>query len=135
MLKRDSQRVELLRGLISALKYSAIDAGADLSDEQAVKILQKEAKKRQEAIELYRQGGRPELADKEAQELEMIQHYLPEQLSEQAVKQLIQQVIAETGKPDKPGQLVGQVIQRARQSNKLVDGSLVNRLVQQALSE
>jgi hypothetical protein len=68
-----------------------------LSDEQIVEVVSSEIKKRKDAIALYNQGNRPELAEKEKKEIEILQKYLPEQLSQDEVKKLIEEAIAKTG--------------------------------------
>jgi uncharacterized protein YqeY len=97
MKSKDEVRLKVLRMLKSELKYKAIDAGQDLSDDDAVAVLSSAAKKRNEASEEYRRGGRDDLAEQEMAEFEIIKEYLPEQLSEDELKQLVEKAVAETG--------------------------------------
>ena len=80
MKNRDSLKVSALRMILAALKNEQIAKRRLLSEAEEVQVLQKEVKKRQEAIELYQQGRRQELVDKETQEIEIVKEYLPEAL-------------------------------------------------------
>ncbi|HCC59740.1 MAG: hypothetical protein A2402_02480 [Candidatus Staskawiczbacteria bacterium RIFOXYC1_FULL_37_43] len=80
----------------SASEESLVDA-SQLTDEEIVDVISSEIKKRRDAIVLYEKGGRQELADKEKKEIEVLQKYLPEQLSEEEIKKLIEESIAKTG--------------------------------------
>ena len=82
----DSLRTSVLRMLLSELNYKKIELQKDLEDVDVVAVLQKEAKKRREAIEAYTKGGRSEQADMEAKELEILQTYLPKQMTEDEVR-------------------------------------------------
>ncbi|HXY18198.1 MAG TPA: GatB/YqeY domain-containing protein [Candidatus Nitrosopolaris sp.] len=137
MLAGDKTKTETLRTVKSALLNEAIAAGAresGLSDEQAQKILAKEAKKRQEAADLYKQGGSPERAEAELAEKAVIDGYLPEQASEADIKAAVE---AEIGKLDNPGpQNMGQVIGAVRvQLGAGADGAVIARLVKEALAK
>lgn len=105
-LKKGEQAVlETLRMLSSAiqlkekdLKYKQkLGKEPELSDEQVIDVVSSEIKKRKDAIQLYQQGNRPELAEKEQKEIDMLKKYLPEQLSEEELKKLIEESIAKTG--------------------------------------
>ncbi|UCE66314.1 MAG: GatB/YqeY domain-containing protein [Candidatus Zixiibacteriota bacterium] len=97
MKNKDEVRLNVLRMLKSELKYKAIDTGDDLSEEDAIAVLSSAAKKRNEAAEEYRKGGREDLVKQETAEYEIIKQYLPEQLSEDGLKDLVENTIAETG--------------------------------------
>lgn len=75
----DSLKVSVLRMLLSAFNYKKIDLQRDLTEADEVAVVQNEAKKRREAIESYRAGGRKELEEQESRELEMLQTYLPKE--------------------------------------------------------
>src|SRR6478736_6988089 len=84
MRAKDATKLGVLRMLKSALKYAAIaksDAEAELSDAEAVQVIRKQAKQRQDSIESFDKGGRPELAEKEKAELAILNSYLTQQLS------------------------------------------------------
>ncbi len=93
---RDEVRLNVLRMLKSELKYKAIDTGNDLSEEDAIAVLSSAAKKRSEAIEEFRRGGREDLVKQETAEYEIIKEYLPEQLSDVELEDIVKQTIAET---------------------------------------
>lgn len=93
----DKVRTETLRLLRSQIKNAAIAAGKELSEDEVIAVLSKEAKKRKESIDMFEKGGRQDLADKESREHEIISAYLPAQLSEEDLKAKIKDVITETG--------------------------------------
>jgi len=97
---KDELKVSTLRLLLGAIKNFAIakeSASYNLTDEEIVGVIQKEIKQRKESIESYKAGNRQELADKESKELEILQAYLPEQMSEEEIRKLVELAIAETG--------------------------------------
>lgn len=135
MLAGDKAKAETLRGIKSALLNEAIAAGAretGLPDDQVQKILAKESKKRQEAADLYKQGGADDRAGKELAEKTIIDAYLPEQLSEAQVAQIVDEEIAKA--PDASmrnmGRIIGAVRGRAGGSS---DGALIAKLVKDKL--
>lgn len=79
------------------LKEEELNKKSELTNDEAVSVLSAEIKKRKDAIALYEKGGRQELADKEKQEIEILQKYLPEQLSEDELKKLIEESIKNVG--------------------------------------
>jgi uncharacterized protein YqeY len=135
MLAKDSQKVITLRGLKSALLNVKIAEGkrdSGLTDEEVEKVLAKEAKKRQESAELYKQGGDESRAEAELAEKAIIDAYLPEQLGEAEVAAIVDQVVAETGASGQ--QAMGQVIGAVRTRTKgAADGALIARLTKEKL--
>ena len=97
MKSKDSVKLGTVRGVISAVKNQEIDLKKELSEEEILTIVSREVKKRKEAAVLYEKGNRPELKNKEIQEMKILQTYLPEQVSEKDLRRRIQEVIAETG--------------------------------------
>ena len=97
MKSKDSVKLGTVRGVISAVKNQEIDLKKELSEGEILTIVSREVKKRKEAAVLYEKGNRPELKDKEIQEMKILQTYLPEQVSEKDLRRRIQEVIAETG--------------------------------------
>jgi hypothetical protein len=86
--------------LKSALKYAAIaksDAETELSDAEAVQVIRKQAKQRQDSIESFEKGGRAELADKEKEELAILNTYLPQGMSSDELAKVVRETIAELG--------------------------------------
>ncbi len=94
LLKGNSEKTNVLRFLISLLHNREIEKrgtgqAPSLTDEESIEILQREVKKRKEAIELFQKGGRPELAEKEIKELAFINEYLPPQMSRGEITALV----------------------------------------------
>ncbi|MFN4083438.1 MAG: GatB/YqeY domain-containing protein [Bacteroidia bacterium] len=98
MKAKDEASLRALRGLKSALLLVGTEAGANgtVSDEQALKIFQKLAKQRKESYEIYMQNGRTELAEKEKEEIDVIERYLPKQMSNDEIKAALQTIIQNT---------------------------------------
>ena len=97
MKSKDSVKLGTVRSVISAVKNQEIDSKKELNDEEILTLVSREVKKRKEAAALYEKGARPELKDKEIQEMEILKTYLPEQVSEETLRKRIQEVITETG--------------------------------------
>ncbi len=100
MRAKDSAKLGVLRMLKSALKYSAIEkAGAEgqLDDAEAMQVIRKQVKQRQDSIEQFEKGGRPELAAKEQEELALLSAYLPQAMSADDLAQAVKEAIAEAG--------------------------------------
>jgi uncharacterized protein YqeY len=136
LLSGDKAKAETLRGLKSALLNEVIAQGArdsGLSDEQIQKILAKESKKRQEAADLYKQGGAQERAGKELAEKVIIDAYLPEQMSEDEIAKIVDEEAAKAGVATMQdmGRIIGAV--RARAGGQ-ADGALIAKLVKDKLS-
>jgi uncharacterized protein YqeY len=104
MRAKDVTKLGVLRMLKSALKYAAIaksGAEAELSDAEAVQVIRKQAKQRQDSIESFEKGGRAELADKEKQELAILNTYLPQGMSPDELAKVVRETIAELGATSK----------------------------------
>ena len=137
LLAGDKPKAETLRGIKSALLNEMISQGVrdtGLSDEQVQKILARESKKRQEAADLYKQGGAEERAGAELAEKAVIDAYLPEQLEEEEVAKIVDEEIAKAGQPTMQdmGPIIGAV--RGRTGGQ-ADGSLIARLVKEKLNQ
>jgi uncharacterized protein YqeY len=102
MRAREAGKLSVLRGLKSALKYAAIEkADAALDDSAAVQVIRKQVKQRQDSIESFEKGGRPELAAKEKDELEILNGYLPKGLSPEELQALVRETVVEVGATSK----------------------------------
>ena len=104
MLARESAKLGVLRMLKTSLMNAAIEkggAGSSLDDTDALAIVRKEVKKRQDSIEAFEKGGRPEMAASEKAEIEILNAYLPQQLSPAEVEELVKAAIAEAGATSK----------------------------------
>ncbi len=136
MLAGEKERVTTLRGLKSSILYAEVAAGKrdeGLDEQTVTSIMQKEAKKRQESADLYIQGGNQERAKSELTEKAIIEAYLPEQLSEDKVLELVKAEIAKIDDPtpQKMGQIIG-AVKLASKGN--ADGALIARLVKDQLA-
>ena len=94
---RDSLTLNTIRGVISEIKNREIDLRRELDDEEITSLVSTQIKKRKEAATLFDKGGRTDLSEKENQEMMILQKYLPEQVSEEDLKNRIQEVILELG--------------------------------------
>ena len=98
MIAKDAERLSTLRLLKSAAGYAQIERGTEtLTDAEVVALIQKEVKKRRDAVEQYEKGGRPELANKEKQEITVLESFLPKPLTLEELEQLVRAAIQETG--------------------------------------
>lgn len=135
MLAGEKTLVTTLRGLKAAILNAEVAEGSrdeGLADDKVVALLQKEAKRRQESADLYRQGGNAEKAEAELAEKLVIEKYLPAQISEDELSGLIDEVIAASGASSmqQMGQVIGAVKQKAGAS---ADGAVIARLVKEKL--
>lgn len=127
----DSEKVGIYRYLFSQFKYQEINLQRPLNSEEEIKFMQSEAKKRKEAIEAYQKGNRPELAEKEQKELDIIQEFLPKQISDEKLKQIIEKAISNLPNKDFSSTMKA-VMPLVR---GLADGSRVSTLVKELLSK
>lgn len=134
MKNKDSQRRDALRLLTSALKQLEVDSQRELSAEEALDVLQKEAKKRRESITEYDKAGRTEQAEKERYELALIEEFLPRQLSPEEVTALIKETIAQVGatSPKEMGKVMGVLQPKIK---GIADGKVVSEMVKSLLSQ
>src|ERR1043166_7915883 len=95
MLARDNARRDALRLILSSLKSAEKDLQRPLSDEEELQVLQRERKKRQEAAQAFRDGGREEQAGREEEELAVLEEFMPEPLSEEELERIVDDAIAE----------------------------------------
>jgi len=131
---RNELKVTLLRGLKSDIKYRQIDKGAELSDEDVIDVLNSAAKRHRDSIEQFTAGKRQDLVDKEIAELEIIQEYLPEQLSEEKLRALVTEAIEKSGadSPAKMGLVMKELMPQVKGK---ADGKVVKDLVVEYLSK
>ena len=137
LLGGDKVTTEALRTVKSTLQNEAISLGvrdAGLDDEQAQKVLAKESKKRTEAAELYQKAGAEDRAKAELNEKSIIDKYLPEQMDEAAVKQIVQEEVAKIPQstPADMGKIIGAV--RAK-TGGAADGGLIAKLVKESIEQ
>jgi uncharacterized protein YqeY len=131
---RDELRRDTLRMVIAAAYNAQKQAGRELTDDEVVVVLGREAKTRRESVEAYTAGGRPELAAHEQAEIEIISAYLPEQVGEAELAALVSAAIDESGasSPRDMGRVMATVMPRVRGR---ADGKQVSALVAQELAQ
>jgi len=129
MLARDSERLGVLRFIISDIKNREIDAKHELSDEEVLELLRRETKRRNEAVIQYTQGGRVDIVETEKKELAIIEAYLPALMGRTAVEAAVQKVLATL-----PSKDFGQVMRAVMQELKgQADGKMVSEVVKNSL--
>jgi len=130
----DKPRLTVLRGLKSDLKYRKIEVGKNLTDELEIDVLASAAKKRRDSIEQFHAGGREDLVQSETFELEVISSYLPKQLTEDELRQMCTEAVAEVG-AESPRQM-GVVMKVLMPKIKgKADGKLVSKLIAELLAK
>ena len=136
MMEKAEEKLSTIRMLKSALQYHEIQkggAGYSATDEDVIEVVGREIKKRRVSIEMFEKGNRQELADKEKRELEVLQAYLPEQLSEDDVHKLVDEAIAATGAASMQdmGKVMGILSEKTKGK---AEGSVVSSIVREKLS-
>jgi uncharacterized protein YqeY len=134
MKARDAVRVSTLRLAMAAAHNRQIELGHELTDAEVVEVLGRQVKQRRESIELYRQGGRPELADAEEAELAILREFLPEPLTDGELERLARDAVAATSAsgPADMGRVMGVLVP---QTKGRADGKAISELVRRLLSE
>jgi uncharacterized protein YqeY len=124
----DTVAVGTIRMLISQFQYARIQAGRDLSEEDAITLLQRAVKTRREAIEQYEKGGRPELAAKERAEITVVERYLPAAMDAEEMARAVDACLADLGITEKKdlGRAMKEFMARHRGR---VDGKAANALI------
>ena len=133
MKARDAERRDALRLILNSLKNSEKELQRPLSDEEELQVLQRERKRRLEAAEAFRAGGREEQAEAEEDELAVLQEFMPEPLSEEELEAIVDDAIAEVGATSMRdiGRVMADVMP---QVSGRADGSMVSQLVREKLA-
>ena len=133
MRARDAQRRDALRLILSSLQGAEKELQRPLSEDESLQVLQRERKKRIEAAEAFRAGGREEQAAAEEAELAVLQEFMPEPLSEDEIEAIVDNVIAEVGATSMRdlGRVMADVMP---QVSGRADGSVVSQLVREKLA-
>jgi uncharacterized protein YqeY len=132
MKARDGVRLATLKLLSSALSYERIAKQHELTHEEELVVVKREAKKRKEAIEAYQKAGAEERVKRETAELAVLQEFLPEEMPEAEVKKIVTSVIAEIGAQSlaEMGQVMSEVMKRTKGE---ADGKMVAEIVRKHL--
>lgn len=137
MLARDTERVEVLKGLKSAVLYEEVaqkKREEGLTDDEILAVFKKESKKRQDSIALYRQGGYEDKALKEQSEKDIIDSYLPPQLSAEEISKVADRVMIELGLNNPTPQDMGRLIGAIKKAAPNADGSIIASVVKKLLT-
>jgi uncharacterized protein len=133
MLEHDNERRDALRLLLASLRSAEKELQRPLFDEEELQVLQRERKRRIEAAEAFRGGGRDEQAEKEERELAVLVEFMPAPLSEEELEEIVDDVIAEVGATSL-GQLGRVMADVMPQVAGRADGSMVSQLVREKLA-
>lgn len=136
MLAKDMAKTSTLRMVISALGYYEINKGGanyEATPEDVEAVLQKEVKQRRDSIEQFKAGGRDDLVEKETKELDMLSAYLPKQMTEEEIRQVVTETMQETGASSMQdmGKMMGALMPKVKGK---ADGNLVNKIVRETLA-
>ncbi len=136
MLAKNELKTSVLRMILSAVNYYEIQkggAGYQASEEDVMSVIQKEVRQHNDSIEQFKNAGRQDLAGKEEKELEILKQYLPEQMSEDEIKKLVEETISQAGAKSiqEMGKVMGALIPKLKGK---ADGSLVSKIVKEALT-
>ena len=133
MFKKDKKRINALRNMIAKVKMKEIEKKEELTSEESQKVLQAMAKQLKDSIDQYLKGGRTDLADNESEELEILNEFLPEPMSEDEINNIVVNVIEEikASNMSDMGKVMGLVIEKVEGR---ADGSIISKLVRDKLS-
>ena len=136
MLAKDEKSLRSLRAIKAAilLAKTSEGAGGELKEDDEVKLLQKLVKQRKDSLEIYQQQNRADLAQKEQEEIEVIEKFLPKQLTEDELKEEIKKIIAESGaaSPAEMGKVIG--VANKKLAGR-ADGKTISGVVKELLSK
>ena len=126
---QDRDRILVLTTILSAIENRSIDAGRDLGDDDVAEVLRKGIKQRQEAAEQFQKGGRPELAQREAGQVKVIEEFLPAMASDDEIRAAVRAAIA--GGAKELGRVMGQVLPAFKGR---AEGRIINQIAREELS-
>jgi|SRR3989344_4908076 len=130
--EHDKIRVDVLRFLLSQIKYKEIDLRKNITDEETVILLRQEIKKRRESIDLFRKGNREDLVKSNEGEIKVIEEFLPPSLPDIEINKLIDDILKKSEGPVHPGKLIGQIIGLTKGK---ADGSKIAELVNKKINK
>src|SRR5438270_9720638 len=131
MLAKDADKTAIIRLILSSLTYYEINkggAGYEATDEDVLAVIQIEVKQRRDSIEQFKSANRQDLVDKEQKELNLLQQYLPEQMSEEEITSLVKEAIKQTGASSiqDMGKVMGALMPKTKGK---ADGTIVSKIV------
>ncbi len=133
MKNKEKQRLSVIRMVKSALQNEAIKLGKELTEDEALTVLNRELKQRKDSLHEFEKASRQDLVEKVREEVVILTAYMPEQLSDEEVAEIVKQTIQEVGASSKAdmGKVMGAIMPKVKGK---AEGSVINRLVQQYLS-
>jgi uncharacterized protein YqeY len=137
MRARDEQKLSTLRMMKSALKNKEIEKRQALEDSEALQVLSTMIKQRKESVEQFNKGGRPELAEKEGREIQLIETYMPKSAGTDEIRAVVLATIAEMGSPTikDMGMVMKNSMAKFQASGVRTDGKMVSEIVKQELTK
>lgn len=133
MKNKDKEKLTVIRMIKASIQNESIKTGSELSEEEELSVLSREVKQRKDSLHEFEKASRQDLVDKVRAELKHVEIYMPKQLSEEELSEIVVSIIAETGASSKKemGKVMAALMPKVKGK---ADGSLVNKLVQQHLS-
>lgn len=130
--KGDKLRLSTLRFLLSAIKNEEIAKQREATDEDVVAVVQRQVKQRFESIEAFQKGGRKDLEQKERDEMAILNTFVPQQLSEQELRKIVEEVVVSLPESDRKnfGKVMGQTMTRVKGR---ADGNIVSKVIKELL--
>ena len=133
MKNKEKDKLSVIRMIKASIQNEALKTGKEISEEEELTVLSREVKQRKDSLHEFDKAGREDLVEKIRTELQYVELYMPKQLSEEEVSEIVKQAISETGASTKAemGKVMAVIMPKVKGK---ADGSLVNKLVQQHLS-
>lgn len=133
MKNKEKEKLSVIRMVKSSLQNEQIKFGRDLTEDDQLTVLNRELKQRKDSLQEFEKANREDLVEKLRNEISILEHYMPEQLSEDELLAIVDETISEVGASSKAdmGKVMGAIMPKVKGK---ADGGLVNRLVQQQLS-
>lgn len=128
--ERKQADLKVLRFVLSQIKYDEINRQKELTDDEIIVLIQKEVKKRKEAIEMFKKGNRNDLVTDEEEQIKVISRYLPDQITTEEINKIIDEVLSTITDTSNTGKIIGLVMAKVKGK---ADGSQVAQLIRQKL--
>ncbi|MGM9904342.1 glutamyl-tRNA(Gln) amidotransferase subunit E [Enterococcus sp. 10A9_DIV0425] len=132
MKAKDKESLQVIRMIKSSIQNEQIKVGHDLTEEEELTVLSREMKQRRDSLHEFEEAGRDDLAEKVKSEITIVEKYMPEQLSDDEIRQLVQEAIAQTGASSVKefGKVMGVIMPKVKGK---ADGNQVNAIVKESL--
>jgi uncharacterized protein len=134
MKKKEKKALTVIRGLKSSIQNEKIKLGRELSSEDELTVVSREMKQRKESLQEFESAGREDLAEQVRTEIDILQKYMPEQLSAEQLQSIVHETIEQVGasSPADMGKVMGAIMPKVKGK---ADGSEINKMVKQALQK